>query len=82
MEENGIAKNILLERMCDTCKHEFFSACRLRQYRPNELTCHLWEGFEMPRVVRLGYPNSMKNKMYTTEPIEIKVNMKFDCMED
>ena len=35
----------------------------------------------MPKLVRLGYPNSMKDKIYT-EPLEIKVNMKFDCMED
>ncbi len=84
MNKNEIAKNILLEKICDTCKHKFSSVCKLLETRPKEYTCQFWEGFEKIKVVRLGYPNLMRDsiKPINYDPIEIKINMEFNKVED
>jgi len=52
--------------------------------RPKEYTCQFWEEFKKIKVVRLGYPNVMRDniKPINYDPIEIKINMEFNKVEN
>ena len=47
METNTIAKNLLLNQTCDTCRYRFSSGCVVdyldRKSTPSENTCEIWK---------------------------------------
>lgn len=64
------AKNILQDKTCDTCDFNLF--CNKRNKKLYN-TCLKWVKSnigDILKVVRLGYPNSIKNELASVMPMQ------------
>lgn len=78
-EEKLIAtKNLLQNKICENCSHNLY--CNLSDNKYNTYnTCYKYK--ENPsvndilKVVRLGYPNVVKNELASVNPMEMSNNI-------
>jgi len=64
------AKNILQDKTCDTCDYEMF--CKKRNKKLYN-TCLEWRKTDFGsklRIIRLSYPNSIKNELASVMPMQ------------
>lgn len=64
------AKNILQDKTCDTCDFSLF--CNKRNKKLYN-TCLKWTKSSMGtilKIVRLGYPNTIKNELLSVIPMQ------------
>lgn len=64
------AKNILQDKICDTCDYEMFCNKRNRKLYNTCLCWHTKAWSNILKVVRLGYPNTIKNEIVSVMPMQ------------
>lgn len=72
-EEIRIAtKNLLQDKTCDNCRHIIYCQSANNKYN----TCYKHEPKPSPdvndifNIVRMGYPNTIKNELMSAQPME------------
>lgn len=62
-------KNLLENKTCDSCKHKF--NCPIFGNKYNTCSVYEYSNFDdILRVVRMGYPNSIKSDIVQEYPME------------
>jgi len=71
------ATNILQDKTCDSCDFNLFCNKRNKQLYN---TCLKWQKSsigDILKVIRIGYPNLMKNELASVKPMPLDKDIKY-----